>query len=392
MKKIIALILVFLVLLSGCSIRKSNIPEKTTSTTTSGNNVDINDFDGLNDPNLRAYVEDSVYSNLVLKLDSNEYFVENITAQYISKEYLEELAYNSQSNIYFGFTLEDLNAQFQGTKYVFTLGDDNQTTVKEFEAYDDTYEKAIKNVAIGAGVILVCVTVSAITGGAAPAVSLIFAASAKTGAIMALSSGTISGVAAGVITGFQTKDFDQALKAAATSGSDGFKWGAITGAIAGGFGQAVSLHGAALNGLTMNQAAAIQKESKYPLDVIKQFKSIDEYKVYKDAGLTSKMINNKTALVQNIDLNITDDVGRTNLLRMKQGLPPLDSTKTPFQLHHVGQNSDGTLAMLTKAQHMQGGNNGILHNLGEVSKVSHGPDWQKIVSDTWKAYAESVAV
>ena len=38
----------------------------------------------------------------------------------------------------------------------------------------------------GSGVILVCVTVSVVTGGAgAPAVSMIFAASAKSGAIFA---------------------------------------------------------------------------------------------------------------------------------------------------------------------------------------------------------------
>ena len=392
MKRIIALVLVCIFVFSGCSIQNSNTT-KTTTLTTTDLTAELNvSFDSLNDPNLLNYVEDSVYSDLVLKLNSDEYFVENISTQYISKEYLDELAYNSQSNIYFGFTLEELNAQFQGTKYVFTLGEDNKTTVKEFEAYDDTYEKAIKNVAIGAGVILVCVTVSAITGGAAPAVSLIFAASAKTGAIMVLSSGAISGVAAGVITGFQTKDFDQALKAAAASGSNGFKWGAISGALVGGVGEAISLHGATLNGLTMNQAAAIQKETKYPLDVIKQFKSIDEYNVYKEAGLTSKILNNKTTLVQNIDLKITDEFGRTNLQRMQQGMPPLDITKTAYQLHHVGQNSEGTLAILTRAQHMQGGNNGVLHNLGEVSKVSHGAGWQKIVSDTWKAYAKSVAV
>jgi len=391
MKKVIALILACLFLFAGCSNPNTNTTEVTKSSTDIAAKLNL-DFNGLNDSNLRRYVEDSVYSDLVQKLDSDEYFVENISTQYISKEYLEELAYNSQSNIYFGFTLEELNMQFQGTKFVFTLGDDNKTTVKAFEAYDDTYENAIKNVAIGAGVILICVTVSAITGGAAPAVSLIFAASAKTGAIMALSSGVISGVAAGAIKGFQTKDFSQALKAAAASGSNAFKWNAISGALVGGAGKALSLYGATLNGLTMNQAAAIQKESSYPLDVIKQFKSIDEYNVYKEAGLTSKMINNKAALVQNIDLNIKDEFGQTNLQRMQQGVPPLDSTKTSFELHHVGQNSDGTLAVLTKAQHMQGGNNGILHKLGEVSKVSHGDDWQKIVKDFWKAYAKSVAV
>lgn len=58
----------------------------------------------------------------------------------------------------------------------------------------------LKNVAIGTGVILVCVTVSAVTAGAgAPAISLIFAASAKTGTIMALSSAGFGGFTAGVV-------------------------------------------------------------------------------------------------------------------------------------------------------------------------------------------------
>ena len=55
---------------------------------------------------------------------------------------------------------------------MFTLGDDGDTIVTAFEAYDDTYEKVIKNVAIGTGVILICVTVSIVSEGfGVPAVS-----------------------------------------------------------------------------------------------------------------------------------------------------------------------------------------------------------------------------
>ena len=43
------------------------------------------------------------------------------------KEYLDELAFNSQENVYFGYTLSELNAQFQGEKYIFTLGENNET-------------------------------------------------------------------------------------------------------------------------------------------------------------------------------------------------------------------------------------------------------------------------
>ena len=63
--------------------------------------------------NLLPYLEDSIYSELVTALNSEDYFVENVNAIYISKEYLEEVAYNSQENIYFGYTLSELDSYFQ---------------------------------------------------------------------------------------------------------------------------------------------------------------------------------------------------------------------------------------------------------------------------------------
>ena len=98
--------------------------------------------------------------------------------------------------------------------------------------------------AIGTGVILVCVTVSVVSSGvgAPAAVSMIFASAAKTGTIYALSSGTISAVVAGTITGIQTGDFEEAKKAAALAGSESFKWGAIAGVITGGTTKAVELY------------------------------------------------------------------------------------------------------------------------------------------------------
>lgn len=137
----------------------------------------VPDFHGLNDPALLPYIEDTLYSGLVNSLDSEEYFVQNVSAIYISQEYLDELEYNSEANIFFGYTLEELNEQFQGEKYIFTLGDDLQTVVEPWTDYDDTYERVIRNVAIGTGVILICVTVSVVTAGVgAPAISMVFAA------------------------------------------------------------------------------------------------------------------------------------------------------------------------------------------------------------------------
>lgn len=346
--------------------------------TTSEEYINTLGFTSLNDPNLMRYVEDTVYSDLVNQLDSDKYFVENVEAVYISKEYLDELAYNSQENIYFGYKLSELEEAFQGDRFIFTLDENGQTDVIPFEEYDDTYDKVIRNVAIGTGVILLCVTVSVVTGGVgAPAVSMIFAASAKSATVFALSSGVISGVSAGVVEGMQTHDFDKAVKAAALKGSEGYMWGAITGAITGGVSEAQTvsaLKGADVtaNGLTLQEAAKIQKDSKYPLDVIKQFKSMEEYQVYKDAGLTAQMVDGKLALMQNIDLNfkstLPDGTEVTNLQRMLKGYAPLDSaTGKAYQLHHIGQKADGTLAVLTEAQHQ--GNSTILNTLEKESEI-----------------------
>ena len=398
MKRLIALILVC-ALLTGCTPQTNSdgIQEETTAPATSQPESSYSfteeeppEFSDLNDANLLPYLEDSIYSELVTTLNSEDYFVENVNAIYISKEYLEEVAYNSQENIYFGYTLSELDSYFQGTRYVFTLGDDGQTVVTEFQKYDDTYDQMLKNVAIGTGVILVCVTVSIVTYGAgAPAVSMIFAASAKTGTIMALSSGVFSGVSAGVVKGIETGDLNESMKAAALAGSEGFKWGAISGTIAGGAGEAIALKGATLNGLTMNEAALIQKESGYPLDVIKQFSSIEQYQICQSAGLSPHMVNGNMALIRKIDLNYVDDMGRTNLQRMEQGIAALDPSGTPYELHHIGQHADSTLAVLTKAEHMQGGNNKIWHVFGEPSEVhGAGNTWDLQRQQFWKQLAK----
>lgn len=374
MKRIIKSIFLFLISFSlfcvtGCN---TNNNSKTVDKKTTEEKKEIitykyePDFDSLDNEDLLRYVRDDVYSNVVESIPDG-YYVDNVDTAYISQEYLGELEYNSKSNVFFGYSLKDIESVYKDQKYVFTLSDTGETIVQPFESYDETFEKVAKNVAVGTGVILVCVTVSATTvGTGAPAISMIFAASAKTGTIMALSGGAISATATGIVTGVQTGDVERSLKAAAVSGSEGFKMGAITGVVQGGASEAIALKGMTLNGLSMNEAAMIQKESKYPNNVIKQIHNMDEYNALKSADLKATMVNGKTVLIKdNIDLNLVDEMGRTNLERMSKGLSPLDSSGHSYELHHIGQNNDATLAVLTREEH----DSKFLHGFKEISEI-----------------------
>lgn len=218
----------------GISDLESPVTQASTEENSMEDNYTPPSFTGLNDPTLLQYIEDNVYSGLSESFQNEDYIIESVNTVYVSKEYIQEVSYNSQSNVFFGYTLEELDEQFQGTRYIFTLGDDGQTTVQPFEDYDDTYEQVLKDVAVGSGVILICVTVSVVTAGAGVStVSVVLATSAKTAATAGLSGGFIGGLSAGIIEGIRTKDFEAAKKAAALAAGEGFKWGAISGAITG---------------------------------------------------------------------------------------------------------------------------------------------------------------
>lgn len=378
MKKIILLLLLFAICLTGCTTihRKNKQKEE----------IESLELTGLSDPNLSAYVEDALYDELVEEFNSTEYFIENIQVTHVSNEYLEELHYNTQSNIYFGYSLEQIDEAFGDQKYIFDIDENGNTIVKEVTVIDDHFDDIIKNVSSGLGVILICVTVSVLASPIAPAVSVIFAASAKTATSFALSSAALDGVITAAVTGYQTGKLDETLNSGMLAASEGFKWGAIFGAST-----AVSLKGASRNGLTMNQVALIQKESKYPLDVLKQFSSMEQYEICKKSGLTPQMINGKTALTRKIDLGLKDEFGRTNLERMQQGSAALDSNGISYELHHIGQKIDSTLAILTKSEHVQNGNYNIWHDLGLISEVhTEINNWDTQRIKFWESIAKSL--
>ncbi len=409
MKKKMLIILSLVLLVSGCGSKKEATQEteetKKTMTVEFNASLDITfdetkanvenlDESDLNSDDVLQYSNDVIYEKLIEQLGS-DYYIQNIETAYISKEYIEELEYNSKSNIFFGYTLEDLTKQFGDKKYVFTLGDDGTTIVTEVENPVNYMDKVIKNVAIGTGVILVCVTVSSLTAASAPAVSVIFAMSAKGAVSKGIKAFAVSGVASGVITGVQTGNFDLAVQSALENGSEAFKWGAIAGAITGGVSEGVGLYDASLNGLTMDEAAIIQREG-YPLDIIRNISSMEEYQVYKDAGLVSKMVNGKLALIRDIDINYesigADGQKMTNLQRMVKGLAPIDPlTGKSYELHHVNQMKDGTLAILSPSEHSD--NYSVLHKLVEcgVHNESCGGLTNTVWNEQRKAFWQALA-
>ncbi|MBA0217822.1 HNH/ENDO VII family nuclease [Pectobacterium brasiliense] len=131
-------------------------------------------------------------------------------------------------------------------------------------------------------------------------------------------------------------------------------------------------------------------EDGYSKEVIDNIGSEEEATIYQEAGLECQPVNGKDALVNNdIDLEQTDALGNTNLERMEMGKPPLDENGKPIELHHIGQKSDSPLAELTHEQHMEGGNNTVLHDTTKESEIDRG-SFAKEREDHWKARAEEI--
>lgn len=319
------------------------------------------------DPEIAEGLEESVYASLREALNSEDFLIDEVEVAYVSQEYLDELQYNSQENVFFGYTLPEIRDYFEGVPYVFTV-ESGVTVVKPFEDYDDTWEQVAVNVATGTGVIAVCATVTVLAPavGAPTAVTAIFTFATGGAVSGAVVDAAISGVFTGITTGVQTGDIEQAIKAAALSASEDYKCGAIIGAAAAGAAEGVGLLKASKYakkageaGLTMSEAAKVQLESGFSLKTIRNMRNMDEYEVYKSAGLKECIVKTpegtRRVLARDLDMKITDKDGRTNLQRMEKGLNPIDENGVTYDYHHVGQKNDGTLALLSKHEHRMSG-------------------------------------
>ena len=123
-------------------------------------------------------------------------------------------------------------------------------------------------------------------------------------------------------------------------------------------------------GLTEEQKAEIKKETGWPNEVVDAIGSMEEYEIYKNAGLVAQEVNGKYCLVKdNIDWDQKDAMGRTNKERAEQGLSPIDKDGNVIELHHIGQHRDSPLAELTPDEHRGKGNDTVLHNKAKESEI-----------------------
>ena len=197
-------------------------------------------YSGASDP---VYLQDAcdVVGASLDEALGDDYVVSDVHTAYVSQEYLEELAYNTQANVFFGYSLADLDAQFQGTRYVFGV-EDGQTVARAFEPATDEFAQyageVASNVAVGAGVILACAVITPVTtvalaavGASAPAVAFFFlpAVSVTQIAAGAAAFAGISGVVSGVAEGVRTGSVSEGVKVGVLTGSEDLRWGALLG-------------------------------------------------------------------------------------------------------------------------------------------------------------------
>lgn len=143
-------------------------------------------------------------------------------------------------------------------------------------------------------------------------------------------------------------------------------------------------------GLTQEEKEQIKEETGWSDEIIDAIGSMEEYEIYKEAGLQEAEINGKKCLIRNdIDPEQKDDFGRTNKERMADGLAPITKDGQTVELHHIGQKSDSPLAELTTSEHRGKGNDTVLHDKTKESEIDRN-EFAKERESHWEARANSI--
>ncbi|SUP46826.1 Uncharacterised protein [Vibrio metschnikovii] len=144
-------------------------------------------------------------------------------------------------------------------------------------------------------------------------------------------------------------------------------------------------------GLSEEEKQQIKNETGWSDEIIDAIGSMEEYRIYRDAGLQEVEINGRKCLVRSdIDWDQKDSMGRTNKERVEakpNGLSPINKDGEKVELHHIGQKSNSPLAELTESEHRKPPNNLTLHKIRDGSEVEHGSGWKKEKESHWNERA-----
>ena len=132
---------------------------------------------------------------------------------------------------------------------------------------------------------------------------------------------------------------------------------------------AVEVLEAEKSSLTEEEKARIKEETGWSDEIIDAIESMDQYEIYKNAGLHEAEVNGRKCLLKDIDLDYVDPkTGMTNRELMEKGRSPIDAkTGEKIELHHMGQDFDGPFAELAENSEHGDGNHSTLHTKSEGS-------------------------
>ena len=147
------------------------------------------------------------------------------------------------------------------------------------------------------------------------------------------------------------------------------------------------------------EKAAIKLRTGWSSAIIDYIGSREEAEIYIRAGLKEATVGDRKALIRT-DIDWRDFSCRHEWLKkyiagwdklqdwnnadlIGEGFPPRDKNGDPYELHHIGQHQDSPFAELTYREHMQDGNNAILHPVRE-SEIDR-QQFEKEKCDYWKS-------
>lgn len=120
--------------------------------------------------------------------------------------------------------------------------------------------------------------------------------------------------------------------------------------------------------LNQEEKLRIKEETGWSDEIVDSIGSMEEYEIYKNAGLHEEIVDGRPCLCKDIDMDYeytdpkTGEI-QTNRERMSEGKSPIDSeTGQKIELHHMGQAYDSPLVELTENSEHGGMNHKILHD------------------------------